>query len=504
MPIHCISPNADLLWRSGRLLSEYHLESRQLAPPVVVNVREDRSTATDPNARDLLREDEIRYFRQYGNNATIFIHGFSVSYGTFARQVELKDWHHDILRNQTKPVRLAYGETCATTYRDQKLLDGQYRRWHERHPDLYADIDLKRLNGGGAHSWFLHMEDNLNRATGQFDRSDYQKYTRMIHLAWSGDVFDLDYMAAETNANQAGFALAGLIDQLVGEGIAVNVIAHSLGNRVLLVAMNLLGQMPGRRECIAHAFMWQPAVPDTALSNDPGRDTSVLRNWNFIHAHRAAKKIVVLYSDQDNILGPYRDDDSLHQDRAADQEIEAASGTVGGIYRVATQAGVPGTQMMFAPWSVCAHYLHNLNVDNLPKIEQALHEQIAQDANGLFTDHLVPRRHEYLLPALGPLLYLRRITREIAEDAMKTFRALAHADYEIKLPRPAMGYGGPEMEEDLFLQRLESEGKLALVNQSRWLFDHSGMKIPSELLFEKVYDMQIMQRMLRDTGFGRY
>ncbi len=504
MSLHCMSPSSDLLWRSGRLLNEYHLESRQLAPPVVVNVREDRSTAADPNARDLLSEDEIRYFRQNGNNATLFVHGFSVPYGTFARNVEIRDWHHDILRDQTKPVRLAYGQTHATTYRDQNLLDGQYRRWHERYPDLYADIDLKRLNGGGAHSWFLHMEDNLNRATGQFDRSDYQKYTRMIHLVWSGDVFELDYMAAETNANQAGFALAGLIDQLVAEGIAVNVIAHSLGNRVLLVAMNLLGQMPGRRECIAHAFMWQPAVPDTALSNDPGGDTSVLRNWNFIHAHRAARKIVVLYSDQDNILGPYRDDGSLHQERSADQGIEAASGLVGGIYRVATQAGVPVTQMMFAPWCVPAHYLHNLTVDNLPKIEQALHEQIAQDTNGLFTDHLVPKRHEYLLPALGPLLYLRRITREIADDAMKTFRALAHVDYEIKLPRPAMGYGGPEMDKDLFVRDMRDKGKLIPVNQSRWLFDHSGMKVPSELLLEKVYKDRIMTLLLDSTGFGVY
>jgi len=503
MSLHCLFPSSDLLWRSGRLLSEYHLESRQLAPPVIVNVREDRLTATDPNARDLLSDDEINYFRCNGNNATIFIHGFSVPYGTFARNVEIRDWHHDILRNQTRPVRLAYGATRATIYRDQELLEGQYRRWHERYPDLYADIELKGLNGGGAHSWFLHMEDNLNRATGQFNRSDFQKYTRMIHLAWSGDVFDLDYMAAETNANQAGFALAGLIDQLVGEGIAVNVIAHSLGNRVLLVAMNLLGQMPGRRECIAHAFMWQPAVPDTALSNDPGRDTSVLRNWNFSHAHRAAKKIVVLYSDRDNILGPYRDDDTLHQGRAADQGIEAVSGSFGGIYRVATQAGLPGTQMMFAPWSVPAHYLYNLTVDNLPKIEQALHEQIAQDTNGLFTDHLVPKRHECLLPALGPLLYLRRITREIADDAMKTFRALAQADYEIKLPRPAMGYGGPEMD-DRFMRRLDSEGKLHLVNQSRWLFDHSGMKVPSELLLEKVYKEEIVERMKRSTGFGSY
>jgi len=497
-------PNADLLWRSGRLLGEYHHKLKQLAPPVIVNIREDRSAAQDPNARDLLRNDELRYFRLNGNNATIFIHGFSVPYGGFARQVELRDWQHDILRDRTKPVQLTYGEPCATTYRDQELLELQYRRWHELHPDLYAEIDLARLNGGGAHNWFIHMEDNLNRATGQFDRRDYQKYTRMVHLAWSGDVFQLDYMAAETNANQAGFALARLIDQLAGEGIAVNIIAHSLGNRVLLVAMNLLGQMPRRQECIAQAFMWQPAVPDTALSNDPGKDTSVLRNWNFIHAHRAARKIVVLYSDQDNILGPYPDDDPLHQGRETEQGIEAASGKAGGIYRVATQAGVPGTQMMFAPWSVPAHYLYNLTVDNLPKIEQALHEQIAQDTNGLFTDHLVPKRHESALPVLGPLLYLRRITRQIADDAMKTFRALAHADYESKQPRPAMGYGGPETDSDLFIRRLVREEKIIPVNQSLWLFDHSGMKIPSDLLFEKVYKEEIVERMRRFTGFGSY
>jgi hypothetical protein len=51
---------------------------------------------------------------------------------------------------------------------------------------------------------------------------------------------------------------------------------------------------------------------------------------------------------------------------------------------------------------------------------------------------------------------------------------------------------------------LESEGKLALVNQSRWLFDHSGMKIPSELLFEKVYKDRIMILLLDSVGFGAY
>jgi hypothetical protein len=60
------------------------------------------------------------------------------------------------------------------------------------------------------------------------------------------------------------------------------------------------------------------------------------------------------------------------------------------------------------------------------------------------------------------------------------------------------------MEEDLFLRRLESEGKLIRVDQSRWLFDHSGMKFPSELLFEKVYKDRIMILLLDSVGFGAY
>lgn len=502
MSTHLTNPSNDAIIRFGS--PRPRCASWNMAPTVIVNAREDRQPGVDPSARNLLRADELRYFQKNGNNATIFIHGYNVPYGRFSHHVQLFDWGHDILRNQAIAPRLSYNDKFATTYRDRDTLARQYRRWQERYPHLYAGIDLENLNGSDAHNWFIHMEDNLNRATGLFNRDDYRKFTRMIHLAWSGDVFAIDYMAAESRANDAGFVLAGLIDQLVGAGIAVNLIAHSLGNRVLLVAMNLLGQMPGRQECIAHAFMWQPAVPDTALSNDPGKDSSVLRNWNFIHAHRAAKKIVVLHSNRDNILGRYADDASSQEDRAAGEKTEAWSGRLGGIYRVATRAGVPGTQLRFMPWSVPALYARNLVMDNLPRIEQALQQEIARDGNGLFTDHLLPQRHEYLLPALGPLLYARRITREMAADAMKTFRALARAEYEVKLPRPAMGYDGPEMAVDRFVRDMRDGGKLISVDQKLWLFSHSGMRIPSDLLFEKVYQEEIVERMKRSTGFGSY
>jgi len=83
--------------------------------------------------------------------------------------------------------------------------------------------------------------------------------------------------------------------------------------------------------------------------------------------------------------------------------------------------------------------------DNLPKIKQALLDEIAKDTNRLFNESHIPVWPTQVLPALGALMYLCHMSREMADDAMKTFRALAKADYEVKRPRPAMGYGGPEM-----------------------------------------------------------
>lgn len=516
MPSHSFVPTPSPIFRPGSIQQNYRIKITRLAPEIIVNLRKDRQPGTDPHARDLLRPDELRYFRQNGKNAVIFIHGFNVEYGHYGQHLELSDWGHDILRNQPRGPRLIRTQGHATTFRDSQSIKQQYANWHTKHPELFRDVDLENLNGSGAYNWFIHMEDNLNRATGKFDRTDYSKYTRIINVTWSGDVFQPNYIAAEANANQAGFALAGLIDQLVREGIAVNLIAHSLGNRVLLVAMNLIGQMPQRKECIAHAFMWQPAVPNTSLSNDPGKDSSVLRNWNFIHAHRAAKKIVVLYSEGDNVLGPHKSKGSINGDLKSGVSVEAYLGRrykigelldvyVPTTYELATRVGVPAMQLIYAPWSI--KYLHRRNwvADNLPKIEQAMREQIAKDSNDLFTDHLVPKRYESLLPPpLGSMLYTGRVTREMADDAMKTLRALANAEYEDKAPRPAMGYDGPEIDKDFFIQRLVREGKIVPVDQKLWLFTHSGMRIPSGLLFEKVYGERIMQRILRDTGFGRY
>jgi hypothetical protein len=80
-------------------------------------------------------------------------------------------------------------------------------------------------------------------------------------------------------------------------------------------------------------------------------------------------------------------------------------------------------------------------------------------------------------------------------------------------PRPALGYMGfeevadnPESPHlDLFIQEKRNIGVFQVVNQSEWLFSHSGMKIPSKVLFEEIFKREIMQnRLLKQSGFGRY
>ena len=113
---------------------------------------------------------------------------------------------------------------------------------------------------------------------------------------------------------------------------------------------------------------------------------------------------------------------------------------------------------------------------------------------------LSPKAYEFSLP----ILYYGRIGKEAGQDFCKTIRALADTDFELKTPRPAMGYSGPEINDDKFVRKMNDTGKLIIVNQEDWLFSHSGMKVPSEDLYEKVYQKWIWTETLSKTGFGRY
>ncbi len=299
------------------------LTVKTLFPPVIVNLRTDaykpdpkdskKLIPKEPNARQTLSDKEIAYFTAMGQNATIMIHGFGVTYGAFANQIADITPQQTVVNINTPNPKMAltvsvrrtdYPSTICTTF-DQ--LKKRYPVLDKANLVLPASLDPQDdscLNGTDAHAWLVHIEDNLNRASNQFDGSDYSKYQRVITVTWSGDVFLPNYIDSEEVADAAGIQLAPLLKQLIDAGIKINIIAHSMGNRVLLKALETLAALGGnyRQNSIDHIFMWDAAVPDTALSNDPTKDLSAKRNCYFKDAILPPKKITVLYSQNDEVL----------------------------------------------------------------------------------------------------------------------------------------------------------------------------------------------------------
>ncbi|PAV24490.1 hypothetical protein CF392_15985, partial [Tamilnaduibacter salinus] len=81
-------------------------------------------------------------------------------------------------------------------------------------------------------------------------------------------------------------------------------------------------------------------------------------------------------------------------------------------------------------------------------------------------------------------------------------------------PRPALGYGGVDgltgqesgENRDGFIEnRSGPDGQFSFVDQSKWLESHSGMRIPSQEIFEKSYIDGVMRPIQQEgTGFGGY
>jgi len=283
------------------------LKAETLYPMTILNLRQDGPNARNP--RPMLLPRDIEYFQKNGNNVTLFIHGYNIALGHFPKQIrDIQVKPKTQIINQQMQIyqqaSLSHSSSNRSLYLDRHLLEQRFPQLKQCFYHLPHELATPDgLNGTEAINWFIHMEDNLNRATGQFNRSDYSTFTRLLHVAWSGDVpHSWDYADAEETANEAGHKLRFAIEQLKQAGLTINIIAHSLGSRVLLTIMNDLGKFVGN-DIIDHVFLWEAAVPQTALSNDPTKDTTIKYNGHFVHAYKAAKKITVLYSNQDFILG---------------------------------------------------------------------------------------------------------------------------------------------------------------------------------------------------------
>ena len=153
--------------------------------------------------------------------------------------------------------------------------------------------------------------------------TDWDKYHRIIGVTWSGSVDpSMVFFRAEMYANEAGRELAKVLIELFNEGIKVNIITHSLGARVALSALNILGDFDGAyNEKIDNLIMWEAAVADNAITDTYTRVKNPVAMELFPYAHKTVKYLRVLYSQEDGVL----DGDS----RGGDKEY---TGLIGGAY----------------------------------------------------------------------------------------------------------------------------------------------------------------------------
>ncbi|OOG23480.1 hypothetical protein B1C78_11135 [Thioalkalivibrio denitrificans] len=516
-----------------------HTKSHHLPPPVMINIRDD---APDDAPR-LLSERELDYFREQGNNALVFIHGYNVALGEPGRHFEgVRKVSARMSAFHARWERADWAARPATVHQDVEAL----RRRYPRHAEKLTD---HALNGTAAHNWRVHLEYQLNRAAG-FDGRDYEPYTRILAVAWSGDVLAHDFHRSELNAQRAGRRLVPLLWQLHEAGLKINVITHSLGARVLLTALNVLGEQ--HTDLLDHAFLWQPAVADNALSNSPASDPNPFKVGVFPYAHRAARQFVVLHSVNDPILGGRprlaliarhlgvstaelnarvatmtRNSVSqainawaaalLRPDEHEATLWEAAIGTLGGAYpkkwwpvpTAGLGGPLAGLYDDYAPLAFstpgsggASRWVHPESWKRLElALMQEMHEHEHLDM-AMDDPDSVP---EYRL--LNPIATRGVIREHHVKCYLEHLRALIENGFTTgTAPRPALGHVGFEeiRKVDQFVRdQLEAE-RFAFVKQDQWLFTHSGMRIPDDRLFEEVYVNQIWRRFLRTSGFGHY
>lgn len=317
-------------------VTTYHCELTLLEPAMLFNFRHDKWIATEQmdaeslanfnSVKSYFKEDsdslasqlrskfydhEIEHFKHHGNNVTLFIHGYNVNYGYYGKNlVAPVPFEDDLMAD-----KLSY-----TLFRDDEIIAKQTgvmnkkcSCYHNVKKAYSNEQKLLTLFGDGAHKWLTHMEYNLNKAAG-FDGTDYTNYTRLVGIAWQGDGKQAyDYMATTVMPPFAAKKIYKLIQQLFISDIKINIMAHSLGNDVL---MNVLELCANAAIEIDHVFMWQPAIPDNSYATQPRwyfpmpsqqnpqrLNPKIPYTYNFVKANKAAKSITVLYSDHDNILG---------------------------------------------------------------------------------------------------------------------------------------------------------------------------------------------------------
>lgn len=498
--------------------------------------------------------EQINFLKDDGNNATFFIHGYSVGYGQYG-----KDF---VLRQDDAGETIIWGYSdrhCVLFRKPERGVLQHYTNANGLTPDKII------INGSDAHQWWTCMSDNLNRATEQFNYKDYTRYTSVIGIAWQGDPTDsADYIASVPLTKYPGALVAKLAEQLIAAGIQVNIIAHSLGNQVLMHALNILGKA---KNPVNHVFMWDAAIPDNAFSTTPPNPENLNYPGGFYYfpyANAGAKKFTILFSHQDNVLGPFPYHAFSHIKNYIKQNIEQQKfdgtwfsitlaivaiaacffrlpNSAKSFYGVANMIGKPFSYLFKSAENREKHYQEFRKKHPFAFLPITLDEQlpiIKQRYFNVFCDLSRVLKiygdygpsgdtadfHQDILAGLiielekiddfmteGPIImhekskmgyYYSQSTR-LQDRRSDELAALIITIFTCQTAelRPAMGYEGPDWQGDSQTKEMHKSGKLILADQKRWLAQHCAMEHPSHELIEHVYIPFVYGGM---QHFGRY
>ena len=306
-----------------------NIEAIYLPPPMLLNFRFNQTVNQQEETRN--KERIKQQIFASGKNVTLFIHGFNVPLGKTGRFPTAKELGkipaYDALPLSSEQVQtpyVYYGDVVGKVVGEQPTIRlNKMQTSRELQVDRYRALE-REFMGRDALSWFPSVEYYLNlAASGKLSPSepftDWDKYSRILGITWSGNISPANvFFRAEMYANETGRDLAKFIQEL-DKDTKINIITHSLGARVALSALNILGDFDGEYDNrIDNLIMLEAAVADNAITKNYTRENNPLAMELFPFAHKAVKSMRVMYSLEDGVLGgdstPWDTDDGFITD----------------------------------------------------------------------------------------------------------------------------------------------------------------------------------------------
>lgn len=136
------------------------------------------------------------------------------------------------------------------------------------------------------------------------DAEGTEEYTHVIGYLWPGCDSSIEYFEAKKNAVQLAPRMSAILDRLSTSCSSVDVLAHSMGNRLILEALKRHSEKD--KKVIENYFSFAAAVDDDSIEKKHVYHTSTqkCRNMVVFHSNKdEVLKYIYLLAEEDEALG---------------------------------------------------------------------------------------------------------------------------------------------------------------------------------------------------------